>query len=81
MIIISNQVYRVFLSAKGDLLKCSVPGGEKNSWVIVDRGGGESVPNLTLCIRRKELLISHVFKTNKITFENIFSLGKRFYLI
>ena len=40
MIIISNQVYRAFLSAKGDLLKCSVPGGEKNSWVIVDRGGG-----------------------------------------
>ena len=40
MIIISNQVYRAFLSAKGDLLKCSMPGGEKNSWVIVDRGGG-----------------------------------------
>ena len=39
MIIISNQVYRAFLSAKGDLLKCPVPGGEKNGWVIVERGG------------------------------------------
>ena len=81
MIIISSQVYRAFLSAKGDLLKCSVPGGEKKAGFLLIGEGGVSVPNLTLCIRREELLISHVFKTKKITFENIFSLGKRFYLI
>ena len=79
MVIISNQVYRGFFVWQGRLVKIFSAWRGKNSWVIVVGEGGRSVPKLTLCIRREELFISHMFKANKITIENILSLGKRFY--
>ena len=53
-----------FFSARGDLLSFSVPGGwgggvgrEKIGGLQFGRGGGESVPRLTLCISLNLLII------------------------